>query len=143
MTAESVQLVVDGVPVAKGRARSTRAGHHYTPPKTREAEQRVVQEWVRVTRGTRAPYDGPVGISLFAFFPIPKSWPKKRTRAAKYHTTRPDLDNVLKLVKDALNGHAYVDDSAVVKIEATKSYTTGTGSMQVVLHFFPTEKGNE
>lgn len=36
------------------------------------------------------------------------------------HRGRPDLDNLLKLVLDSLNGVAYVDDAQVVESHATK-----------------------
>lgn len=38
-------------------------------------------------------------------------------------TVRPDLDNLVKLVLDALNGVAYADDSQIVRIHAFKKYS--------------------
>ena len=38
-------------------------------------------------------------------------------------TKKPDLDNVIKAVLDALNGVAYKDDSRIVRIEARKEYS--------------------
>ena len=35
---------------------------------------------------------------------------------------KPDIDNVMKIVLDALNGVAYKDDSRVVRVEAQKIY---------------------
>lgn len=35
-------------------------------------------------------------------------------------TTKPDIDNVLKAVLDALNGVAYKDDSQVVEVRVVK-----------------------
>jgi Holliday junction resolvase RusA-like endonuclease len=37
-------------------------------------------------------------------------------------TGRPDLDNVIKSILDALNGVAYSDDSAVISVTAEKRY---------------------
>jgi Holliday junction resolvase RusA-like endonuclease len=40
------------------------------------------------------------------------------------HTSRPDLDNLIKTVLDALNGIAYTDDKQIVRLGATKAYGT-------------------
>lgn len=39
-------------------------------------------------------------------------------------TSKPDLDNLVKLVKDALSGCCYADDAQVIGIEASKGYGT-------------------
>ena len=71
---------------------------------------------------------GPVALSVTALFPIPASWPKKRQAAARagteQHTKRPDLDNILKAIKDGLNGVAWKDDSQVCVLrECRKGYS--------------------
>lgn len=131
----TISFHIPGTPVPKGRPRSTRTGRHYTPTKTREAEANVVAAWTSQTGGTWTPHDGPVELTIYAFFAVPKSWSKKRRNAAAFHTSRPDLDNLVKLIKDALNGHAYVDDSAVVKMTASKNYTLLEPSTLVTLVF--------
>lgn len=40
-----------------------------------------------------------------------------------FHTKRPDLDNLIKFVKDCLNGVVYQDDSQVFSIQAEKRYS--------------------
>lgn len=40
----------------------------------------------------------------------------------KYHTKRPDIDNLAKAVKDALKGIIYADDSQIVEAYICKSY---------------------
>lgn len=101
----------------------------------------MLAAWLSNTGGTWTPHDGPVEMTINAFFPIPKSWPKAKRKASRFHTTRPDLDNIVKLVKDALNGHAYHDDSAVVKLTASKNYTVTEPSTMVTLVFY--KKGIE
>ena len=63
------------------------------------------------------------------FFIVPKSWPKKRKDDAKWHTNKPDIDNLQKAVKDALNGIAYRDDSQVCQVCARKQYAQSDGMM--------------
>lgn len=55
------------------------------------------------------------------YFEIPKSTPKKN-RAEAVHTKKPDLDNLVKFIKDCLNGEAWKDDSQVVSLFAQKIY---------------------
>ena len=37
-------------------------------------------------------------------------------------TKKPDIDNVIKIITDALNGIAYDDDAQIVSLSATKFY---------------------
>ena len=62
--------------------------------------------------------------------PIPASWSKKKAEAAKKDairpTTKPDLDNILKMM-DALNGVAWKDDAQVVSVLIQKYYSEAAG----------------
>lgn len=69
----------------------------------------------------------PVSMHLDFFFKFPKSWSKKKIEDTKFHVARPDLDNLQKGVKDALNGIAYKDDSQVWSIQAKKQYSDKDG----------------
>ena len=42
--------------------------------------------------------------------------------APEYHVTKPDSDNLIKFVCDALNGVFYKDDSQITRIQAVKVY---------------------
>lgn len=65
------------------------------------------------------PHEGPVALACLFILPIPASWPKKKRAAAELgercHTSKPDLDNLVKGLKDPLNGVAWVDDRQVVE----------------------------
>jgi Holliday junction resolvase RusA-like endonuclease len=67
---------------------------------------------------------GPVELTMTAYMPIPASYSEKRKRdlRLKPHTSRPDVDNVLKAVLDGVSGVAYADDKHVVAIHARKVY---------------------
>lgn len=73
----------------------------------------------------------PVSLSVVAVFPVPPSWPKARRLGALdgsvHPAKKPDLDNVVKAVKDALNGVVWLDDSQVVDLHATKRYGEAPG----------------
>ncbi len=122
-----IKFTVPGEPVAKGRPRfSTRGGYAraYTPKKTRDAEQIIACEAVKACP---APLLGSLVLTINIYRSIPKSFTKAKTAealAGKLHpVTRPDLDNYIKIVLDALNGVAYHDDSSVVYIVAGKWYS--------------------
>jgi len=126
VTATVLRMELHDLPVPKGRARSTKAGRHYTPAPTRLAEAAVRAAWWSQVGVSAAPYGGPVQVEVVATFPVPASWPVwKRSLAERGlwpHTSRPDLDNLVKLLTDALNGVAWKDDSQIVRIVGVKQY---------------------
>lgn len=72
--------------------------------------------------------EGAVRVVIQARMPIPAGWPAWRQEAALAGmirpTSRPDADNIAKLVLDALNrsGRFWRDDAQVVELVATKWY---------------------
>jgi len=71
-------------------------------------------------------HKGYVEIFIDFCMPIPKSTSKKKTAEIlewiTYHSKRPDIDNLIKFVLDALSGHFWNDDAVVAKITASKIY---------------------
>lgn len=68
----------------------------------------------------------PIILEVNAYFAIPKSYPKKKAALCSQNilrpTCKPDMDNIVKAVADALNGVAYRDDSAIVELRVAKRY---------------------
>ena len=90
------------------------------------------------------PFGGAVALSAVARFSIPASWSKKRRQAAmdglEYVTKRPDLDNLLKAIKDGMNGIAWLDDSQVVSlVDCRKVYAEQPGVDVIVAGLEPAE----
>ncbi len=50
------------------------------------------------------------------------SWPKKRAAAAKWRTSKPDADNLAKIVADAMNAIVFADDAQVASLIVQKTY---------------------
>lgn len=126
---KTVNFIVPGIPVAKGRARSfIRAGHvaHYTPEPTARYENLVRLEAKRAM-GSWEPMQGAVELVLRLYMPIPASWSKKKRQEAVEGTlrptTKPDCSNVLKAIEDAMNGVVFADDKQVVEVTITKLYS--------------------
>jgi Holliday junction resolvase RusA-like endonuclease len=69
---------------------------------------------------------GPVMMTVDIYRGIPKSWSKTKQEQAERGiikpTLKPDVDNYVKAIKDALNGIAYVDDSQVTVLLISKYY---------------------
>lgn len=103
----------------------------YTPRRTKNAEQVVWGTAVAARNAAGAKCIGskfPVYVDIEAGMAIPKSWPKAAREAAAANKTIPigvpDLDNIVKLVMDAINGSLFEDDRQVSRITARKVFAT-------------------
>lgn len=123
------EFTVPGKPFGKQRPRVARTGHAYTPKETVSYENLVRMTFVEKYPEV-IPTGSPVILQVVAAFPIPQSWPKKKVRAALAGDIcpgKPDIDNVLKIIQDALNGIAYKDDALIWNATITKSYAERPG----------------
>lgn len=124
---QSIRFEVPGTPVGKARPRVTfRNGRTmaYTPDRTREYEARVKAAYLKKFKRNRL--DGALKVDVIAYFEPPKST-SKRMRAAMLdgeipYTKKPDTDNIIKSVTDALNDVAYADDANIVAVYGFKAY---------------------
>lgn len=128
-----INFFIPGPPVGKGRPRAARRGKHitlYTPAKTVSYESTVALTAAQAM-GTRKPLIGALRADLIISLPVPASWSKKRTQAAldglEHPTKKPDADNVVKAVCDAVNGIVWIDDVQVVALTAIKQYAQVPG----------------
>jgi Holliday junction resolvase RusA-like endonuclease len=103
------RFTVDGEPVSKSRARFTKRGSKtfaYTPEKTHEAEQVMALRFRQAAPNHRPEKDVEYGVMGIFFYS---------------HRQRRDVDNMLKLICDGLNGVAWVDDSQVREVSGRKT----------------------
>jgi Holliday junction resolvase RusA-like endonuclease len=106
------------MPVAQGRPRFTRRGIAYTPAKTRKAKEEIRALVKAAYKGE--PLTDEISVTIAFVFPprlklkdIPHPFPLP-------HTKKPDIDNLTKLVLDALNGVLWVDDAQIWELKAVK-----------------------
>ena len=134
-------ILVTGHPVAKGRGRVVVLPNGrpsvVTPKKTRRWEQDARdQARLRMLELKLEPLTGPLVMTLWAMFDVSKSWPAWKQEAALAHRVRhtspPDLDNLVKAAKDAMNGVVWMDDRQVVALHAQKFYSRTPGVKIVV-----------
>jgi len=72
----------------------------------------------------RGPMDGALALDLRAVFEIPASWSqRKKDRALLGEirpTVKPDMDNIIKGICDAMNKIVYGDDAQIVDYSGCK-----------------------
>ena len=108
-----IQFFVACVPRGKARARILRSGRSYTPKTTVDLEQLI--GW-KCKMLTDLPLKGPVWLTVEATYAYPKAFSRKQRENTHWKTSKPDLDNTVKLVQDALNGIAWADDAQVARL---------------------------
>ena len=124
---KSFTLTIPGPPMGKQRPKFSSAGKFvrtYTPAKTVNYET-LVKELFTINQCPML--EGEISVQVIAYLTIPASAPKKKAEQMAIGiinpTKKPDCDNILKIICDALNGMAYHDDSQIVQALVKKRYT--------------------
>lgn len=121
-----LKLTIPGPPCAKQRTRITRRGFAFTPAKTVHYET-FIKELFVINYPDFKPLAGPVEINIAAYFSIPKGTSKRKQELMESgiirRDKRPDCDNLLKIVADALNQLAYADDGQIACSYIEKLYS--------------------
>jgi len=112
--------IIFGPPVAMGRPRMTKQGRAYTPAKSREymnnAIDQITDHWGNKPQLANEP--------LRVHLVFVHKRPKRITATERVpKTTKPDIDNLIKMVLDALTKACiWTDDNIVTEICATDWY---------------------
>jgi Holliday junction resolvase RusA-like endonuclease len=123
-----ISFRVYGIPQTKGSTKAFMQPGMRFPVITNDNSRN--KNWAATVSGTAqfhrpdVPFAGPVGLTLKFFMPKPKSYPKTKTLFA---TKRPDLDKMVRSIKDSLKGVMYFDDAQVVWLKASKAYDDAPG----------------
>ena len=128
-----ITLTILGKPFGKQRPKFSRRGGFvktYTPKETISYENYV--KTVAMETMSKNKFDGwfekePLKVKVVAYYEIPSSWSKKKTLQALNKeilpTVKPDVDNCVKALFDALNEVLWQDDTQVVELSITKFYS--------------------
>ena len=137
--AEPIRFSVPGLPIAQPRQRHRviqSAGRafatNYTPAKA------PVNVWkAMIALAARQAYrgpllTGPVGLTVILKFPVPVSAKRAKHRDVEngvvvYHVGRPDAENCIKALQDALTNVVWADDSQVAVGHWQKIYSIESG----------------
>ena len=132
----SVMFTVPGKPQGKARARtyynaSTKKHCSTTPENTVLYENFIKDRYLQMAKGAFLERERPVTLRIIARYLPPKSVSKKRKldmlEGRELPLKKPDMDNIVKVVADALNGVAYHDDTQIALVQAKKCYSAVEG----------------
>jgi len=124
-----IYLEIKGEPQGKQRARFFRAGHFmksYTPKETVNYET-YIRELFCIAYPGFEPLREALAVNIMSYCRIPPSESRKKQDAMKAGFIRPakkpEIDNILKVVLDALTGLAWLNDKQVVDTDVHKWYS--------------------
>lgn len=102
-----------------------------TPERTVLYENFIKERFLQVGKGFYLERGKPVTMQIVAGFLPPQSASKKRRtdmlEGRELPLKKPDMDNIVKVVADALNGVAYHDDTQIAFVIARKAYSSVEG----------------
>jgi Holliday junction resolvase RusA-like endonuclease len=108
-----------------GKTRNTLV-NEVTPQKTVNYEKLVKAVYADECDNYYFPDGSMLDLRIKAFYGIPKSKSKKDKERMRKRllrpTKKPDMDNVVKIIADALNKIAYKDDTQIVDCQCRKFY---------------------
>lgn len=112
------QIPGDVVPWA--RAGGGKTTFKFTPKPQRDY-QNVVRQEAAIAMTGKPVIDTPCEIVILGQWITPKSYSKKRVAQLNgWKDTKPDADNISKIIKDGMNGIVYSDDARVCNLHVYK-----------------------
>jgi len=123
---------IPGNPIAKKRPRFVRRGKFVGTYNCQDTEEGKFK-WELLAQKKDMPIiESAIHLTCRFFMPIPASISKKKRAlyvgCAVPHIKKPDLDNLIKFVKDCANGVLWRDDSQVNSLTASKAYHPQPGT---------------
>lgn len=125
----AMKLVINEIPQPQPRPRLTIRGmypHAYEPKSITEYKRLVANKY-RSEHKQQLPLSGALSVDVRFYRPIQKSISKierqRRLLGESLPTVKPDIDNYVKAILDALNGLAFQDDSQIAVLYARKIYS--------------------
>jgi Holliday junction resolvase RusA-like endonuclease len=125
-----ITFAVKGEPKGKERPRFVNNGQRlsvYTPEKTQAYETQIKFAYYEQCGNVKFTEESQLELFVKAYYKIPKNTSKKKKQTMLSGeirpTKKPDGDNILKAVADALNGVCYKDDKCLIKMSIEKFYS--------------------
>ena len=122
-----ISFTIPGKPKALKRHRVARYGRMYDPSSTDKKEM-----WLHIAKyRPKQPLEGDIYLKVIFYMPRPKSHYKTgkyshllkdKFKDIKLHSSKPDLDNLVKMVADVIQPQMIRDDSQICILQAEKIY---------------------
>ena len=100
-------------------------GRIYTPKNTRSYEE-LIRQYFMIKYPRYETLEGRLSVKIIAYFKPAKNTTKKTKELIEKGLIspikKPDIDNIGKVMLDALNKIAFKDDNQVTKLEVEKKY---------------------
>lgn len=117
-----IMFIIPGDVVPWARSGGGRTVARFTPKRQRDYMGMIRAEAHKAMSAFPGPFAGPLKLTVVAVYLWPKSTTKARMAAVDgaWKTTKPDGDNISKIIKDAMNAIVYVDDAQVCESSCWK-----------------------
>ena len=120
------EFEVPGKIIGKGRPKlNSYTGNVYTPARTKDYET-LIEQYFLLKYPRFKMLEGRIKICMIAYFSIPKATKKSMLEDMLENkispTKKPDIDNIIKIVLDAMNRFAFKDDIQITKLDVEKKY---------------------
>ena len=124
-----ISFTITGQPIALKRHRPSARGGYYDP-----SSKDKKQIWLQIAKyKPKQPFAGDIYLKVVFYLKRPKSHfrtgkyshlLKDAYKDMVYHSFKPDLDNLVKLIADIIQPQMIIDDSQICMLQAEKMYST-------------------
>ena len=122
-----INFTIPGIPKPLKRHRSTRSGHMYDPS---SKDKKGI--WLQIAKyKPKTPLKGDIYLKTIFYMPYKKYMYrtgkyshllKDNYKIMNYHSYKPDLDNLVKMIADIIQPQMICDDSQICMLQAEKIY---------------------
>ena len=132
-----ISFIISGKPIALKRHRPSARGGFYDP-----SSKDKKQTWLQIAKyKPKQPFAGDIYLKVVFYLKRPKSHfrtgkyshlLKDAYKDMVYHSFKPDLDNLVKLIADIIQPQMIIDDSQICMLQAEKMYSTNPRTEVVI-----------
>ncbi|EHD5018760.1 RusA family crossover junction endodeoxyribonuclease [Listeria monocytogenes] len=137
-----IKITFNIPPKPQGRPRFRRVGNFvqtYDPPESKAYKKKIAN--VAKIYAPSTPISAPISVDFIFYVPMPKSkskaWKRRALLGQELPAVKPDIDNYVKGVLDAMNKIVFSDDGKIVKLKAEKRYSDIPRTEVVITELVP------
>lgn len=123
-----LEFTIEGKVQPQQRPRFSRQGGFvktYDPPESAKYKKYVAE--IAEQHKQEELISSPIKLTTDVYIEIPKSYTKKKRQQIEsgelMHIKKPDVDNLVKGIKDGITGVLWTDDSLIVELTVRKHYS--------------------